>query len=241
MLHACFVRSPLPRARIVAIDVHRRAGTARRARGLHRRRPQRRRPRGLVHRHREPGAGHARGRRWPRARCASPAIRSRWSSRRAATWPRTRPSWSRSTTSRCRRSPTTRPPARPTGTRPRGLPGQRRGRAGRRVRPRRSRTPSTGAAHVITETICEQACAAVPMETAGDRRGVVGRQRRADDLGGDPGAARGADVQRAAARPGRAPGPGDRPRHRRRLRAEGDAAARGHVRAAGGQEAARPR
>ena len=57
------------------------------------------------------GQGHAptrRARRWPRARCGSSAIRSRSSSPRAATSPRTPSSSSTSTTSRCPPSSTSR-------------------------------------------------------------------------------------------------------------------------------------
>ena len=63
--------------------------------------------------------------------------------RRAATWPRTRPSWSTSTTSRCPPSSTTARPPTPTRPRPRGPRLERHRRArrpapvGHRGRPRR--------------------------------------------------------------------------------------------------------
>ena len=175
-----------------------------------------------------------RGRRWPTARPGSPATRSRWSSRTAATSPRTPPSWSTSTTSRCPRSPTTR------------RAGRRRSRCVHEAYPGNVAGQLAGApAETIADALRRRGArgqrddlaAGVRRRADGDprhRRGVVAGQRRADRLGGHPGAARGADVRRPAARPPRAPGPGDHPRRRRRLRAEGRAAARGHLRAARG-------
>ena len=157
-----------------------------RARRLHRGRPQRRRPRGLVHRHREPGAGHARGRRWPRARPGSRATRSPWWSRTAATSPRTRPSWSTSTTSRCPRWPTTRPPATSEALVHEGYPGNLAGQLGGAPWPRRSPTvyDARGA-----RGHRDDLAAGLRRRPDGDPRpgrGVVARQRRADRSGPPP-------------------------------------------------------
>ena len=107
-----------------------------------------------------------RARRWRTARSASSAIPSHWSSPTAGTWPRTRPSWWRWTTSPSPRSSTTRSGG-VRRARPRGLPAQHR-RPPARGRPsRHRRRVRVGDAHVVTEVIHQQAYCAVPMETRG--------------------------------------------------------------------------
>ena len=129
--------------------------------------------------------GDAAARRSPTTRCASSATRSRSSSPRAATSPRTRPSSSTSTTNRCRPSSTTRRPSTRTRSCTRstvsnviaalnGLPASD---ARGRVRGRR-RTSSR-------ETIYQQAYAAVPMEARGLVVDYVAADGRAHDLLGD--------------------------------------------------------
>ena len=183
MLHACFVRSPHPRARILVDRRVGRAGAARRARRLHRRRPQRRR----ASRPGTPGPGTmvpdtprpplAEG----EARFAGDPWPSSW--RTAATWPRTPPSWSTWTTSRCPRSPTTRRARTIGGPRARGLPGQPRGRARRRARRDARRRLRRGRARGQRDDLG----AGAGRRPDGDPRpgrGVVAGQRRADRLGG---------------------------------------------------------
>ena len=63
------------------------------------------------------------------------------------------------------------------------------------------------AAHVVTETIFQQAYAPVPMEGARPGRRLVARDRRAHDLRGDAVAARGAPLLLPPARHPRAPRP----------------------------------
>ena len=108
-----------------------------------------------------------RGRRWPRARSASSATRWRWWSPSTGTSPRTRSTWSTSTTTRCRRWSTTSLAHGHRAAGARRLPGQRR-RLARRGR-RRSGSPacSSRRAHDVGETIYQQAYAPVPMETRG--------------------------------------------------------------------------
>ena len=95
--------------------------------------------------------------------------------------------------------------------------------------PPRSKTCSRRAAHVVTETIFQQAYAPVPMEGRGLVVDWSHRDRRAHDLRRDPVAARGAPVLLPPARGPRAPRPGHHARHRRRVRPEGPGAARRDV------------
>ena len=142
------------------------AGPARGPLRVHRRRPEPRRPRAVAHDDRASRCRRRRARRWPRARCASSATRSRWSWPRAATSPRMRPSASRSTTSR----------SRPSSTTPR--PSTRKRSSTRSTAPTSSLELTTmpasaldevfaSAAHVASETIYQQAYAPVPMEGRG--------------------------------------------------------------------------
>ena len=88
-------------------------------------------------------------------------------------------------------------------------------------------TALASGAHVVTAEICQHAHVPAPMEG----RGMVvdWPHRRADDLLRDAVAPRGPAVLLAAARPTRAPHPGDHARHGRRLRAEDHGAARRDV------------
>ena len=102
MLHAAFVRSPFAHARDRAASTSARRGAARRRRRAHRAPTSSGDVAPDSGARSDPGPTapvFARARR--RTRCASSATRSRSSSPRAATSPRTRASWSRSTTSRC--------------------------------------------------------------------------------------------------------------------------------------------
>ena len=226
MLHACFVRSPFARAASTGSRCPS-AGAARRARRVRRGRPQPRGARALVHVSWAATSRTRLGRRWPRARCASSATRSPWS------------------------SPTSRYIAEdavelvdvdydplPAGRRLRsrrvserlvhdGVPGQPRRRARRAAAGGRSTTWSPPAAHVVEETDPPAGVRRGADGDAGPRRRVERGQRRADDLGGDAGPPRGAGVLLAPARDPRAPDPGDHARHRRRVRSEGHPPARG--------------
>ena len=101
MLHACFVRSPFARARDQRHRHRRRRWRCPACTRCSRPPTSTRtsRSRGTPSRART--SPTPRARRWPRARCGSSATRSRSSSPRAATSPRTPSSWSTSTTSRC--------------------------------------------------------------------------------------------------------------------------------------------
>ena len=96
--YAAFLRSPHAHAKIRTIDTDEGEGGAGRGRGLHRRRSRRgegRRPalRLADHRRQRPAdEGAAASRASRRARCATSAIRSRWSSPRPRPRRRTRPS-----------------------------------------------------------------------------------------------------------------------------------------------------
>ena len=146
----------------------------------------------VAHVDRPGRARRRRARRWPRTRCASSAIRSCSSWPRAATSPRTPrelvdvdyeplPAGRRLHDGRAT------PKARPREPR---LQRHRRDRRPARVGARRtcSRRPRTSS----SETIHQQAYAAVPMESARHRRRLRSAHRRAHDLRGDAGAARGA-------------------------------------------------
>ena len=138
---------------------------------------------------------------------------------RAATWPRTPPSWSRSTTSRCRRSSTPRPaPTTPRARAPRARhpTSPARSRPGPRARGRLRRRAARRHRDVRPAPPRD-----VPMET----RGLVaelGARRRGSSTSGlatqNPHEVR-SDL-RPGARHARAPGPGDHGRRRRRLRPE---------------------
>ena len=135
---------------------------------------------------------------------------------------------STSTTTRCRRSSTTSPRRTPTSsctTATRATsPAASRGR-----RPRRLAAASTRRAHVVrARRSTSRPTRAVPMETRGHRRRVVRRGELTIWAATQaPHEVRLFCV--AAARPRRAPGAGHHARHRRRVRPEGRAAARGHV------------
>ena len=237
MLHACFVRSPHPRARIVSIDT----SAALALPGVHAvftaddlngdvveawytgtgnmvpdtPRPPLAQRRGPVRRrHRRPRRGGQPLPRGGRRRAGRRGLRAAARGRRLR--------------------------VREDGgsARARGLPGQPRGRARRRARRDDRRRLRRRRARGQRDDLG----AGAGRRPDGDPRpgrGVVAGQRRADRLGGHAGTARGADVRRPAARHPRAQRPGDHPRRRRRLRAEGRAAARGHLRAAGGAQAGR--
>ena len=207
MLHACFVRSPFARARIGGID----ASEALALPGVHAvfvaadLNPDV--ARAVVHDARAGRARRRRCRRWPRTRCASSATRSRSSSPRAATSPRTRAELvvvdyePLPAGRRLRRRAETPTSWCTTGTR------QRRRRARRAARRDASTRCSPPPRTSSSETIYQQAYAAVPIETPGHRRRVDAAERRAHDLGRHAGAARGPRVLRPAARPPRAPHP----------------------------------
>ena len=182
---SCAARSPGPA--IVGIDASAALGARRRARRVHRRGPQPRRARAVVHDRSARTSPTRPARRWPRARSASSAIRSRSSSPTTATSPRTRPTSSTSTTTRCPRSSTTSPPHDADELVHEALRRQRRRAAAAARRPRRlDEACSTRPPTSSSETIHQQAYAAVPMETRGHRRRVVaatgahdlGRRRR---------------------------------------------------------------
>ncbi len=88
------------------------------------------------------------------------------------------------------------------------------------------------AALVVEETIHQQAYVASPMETTRHRRRVVARRPGAHGVGRITVTARPADVRRTPARRAREPHPGDRPRHRWCVRPEDQPAPRGHLHAA---------
>ena len=211
MLHVAFVRSDYAHARITSVDVSRRARAPRRGRGLYRRRSgrllaarhrcwcRRRRFQDLVFHALHAAAAGA------RTRSATSASRSRWSSPRAATSPKTRFATSSSTSSRSTRSSISRrrsQPARRVSTSswrrtPPRTCVQRKGDYARRPRQggRRRHAPLP----------------LRPRRVGGDReprrRRAVGRAgRRADHLGHHPGAD--SDPQRpgADARPARIAG-----------------------------------
>ena len=239
MLHACFVRSPFARARIVSIDAVGGARTRRRPRRVHRRRPQSRCPRSVVRARRQgrpgqsaPAARRGRGalrRRPRRARRRRRSVHRR--GRRRPRRRRVRPAAPRSSTTR---PPTTNEelvlrragPATSAGGWADG-------------RPRSSAPVFDEAALVVDETIYQQAYVASPMET----RGIVVEWSRgrpgADGVGRVAVAPRPADVRRPAPRRAGEPDPGDRPRHRRRVRPEDQPAPRGHLHAARGEQGAR--
>ena len=155
---SCAARTPGPRS--AAIDTVGRARAARRARRVHRGRPEPRRQGAVAHVDRPAEPGDAA----PAARRGRGALRRRPGRarrrRRAARSPRTRPISSRSTTNRCPPSSTT-----PTAEH------ADRARARAATAPTSSaRSPGcprralddvfAAAAHVTTETIYQQACAA---------------------------------------------------------------------------------
>ena len=197
---SCAARSPGRPIR--GIDTVGGGCAPRRACRLHRCRPQPRRQGAVAHLGR-PGeprdasapAGRRRGafRRRPRR------TRRR---RHAATSPRTRPSWSTSTTSRCRRSSTT-----STREDADALVHQAHGS---NVIGELAGLPASAlddvfaaAAHVVSETIYQQAYAPVPMEGRGLVVDYSRLDRRADHLLGHAVAPRGAAVLLAAARASR--------------------------------------
>ena len=150
------------------------AGAAGRARRVRRRRPEPGRARGLARGHRQGHRRTRRGRRWPRARRASSAIRSRSSSPTAGTSPRTRSSSSTSTTSRCRPSSTSlKAVGLRTVRRPRGVPRQRRWRIGSCASSTRRRSPRPRTS--TSETIYQQVYARGADGDARHRRRVAGR------------------------------------------------------------------
>ena len=182
---AFVLRSVHAHARIKGIDTDTRQGAEGRAGGADRRRPQGRRhqadPAGRLDHRAGRGAAQAAGRgagqqeravsadavqpRSPSTRSAMSARGWCWWSPRRSRSPRTPPSWSRSTTSRCRRSPTRRAGG-----------GARRGAAlGRRAlelcsamprsaTPPRPKRRSPGAAHVVRLETWVQRVTGVPME-----------------------------------------------------------------------------
>ena len=97
----------------------------------------------------------------------------------------------------------------------------------------------SAAAHVASAHVYQQIYAPVPIET----RGLVvewdGVDRGTHDVGVHADAARTARVLRTPARHSRAEGPRHHARHRRRVRPEGRADARGHVHHAGRPQGAR--
>ena len=228
MLHACFVRSPLARGRIVSVDVDRGTGAPRRPRRVPRRGPQPGCARAVALAARSRSHRRRRDRRSPTVRCASSATRSRSWSPTIATSPRTRAS-----SSIVDYEPL--PPIvdyvaavdadvlvhEDHGTQRR--PRRRRAGigAGAGVRGRRARR--RGAVSTSRRT---PPCR---LETRGHGRRARPERRRDHDVGRDAGAARAPRVLRAPARHPRAPRPRHRPRHRRRLRAEDPRAARGDV------------
>ena len=229
---SCAARSPGPRsARIDTSAALALPGVRVR---VHRRRPQPRRQGAVAHLDRPAEPRDAAARRWPRARCASSATRSRWSWPTTATSPRTRPSWSTSTTSRC-------PPVvdyRDGRATPTDLVHES-PRLERRSAPSTACPPSAldevfaSAAHVVSETIYQQAYAAVPMEARGL---VVDYSRRRGELTIYSATQAPHEVRAVLLPPAghaRAPHPGDHARHRRRVRPEGPGAARRDVPDAG--------
>ena len=166
MLHACFVRSPFPRARVLGIDSVGGARPRGRPRRVHRRRPQPGRARALVLDDRQGRPRHAapaarRGRGPLRRRSRRPRRRRRPLPRRGCRRARRGRLRAAHAGGRLRRR------AGGLRARPRGLRGQRRRpparRRSRRARRRRSGRPP----HVVSEEIHQQAYAAVPMETRG--------------------------------------------------------------------------
>ena len=95
------------------------------------------------------------------------------------------------------------------------------------------------AAHVVSETISQQAYAPVPMEGRGLVVDYSRGDGRAHDPRGDAVTARGAPLLLPPARDARAPHPGRHARHRWRLRAEGHGPARRDVPDARGAEGRR--
>ncbi len=200
MLHACFVRSPFARAAIRGIDTSaalalpgvRAVFTAADLNpGVHEQ---------WHTLDRAARAPRRRARRWPRTRSASSATRSRSSS------PTSRylaedaaelvevdyeplPAGRRLRRGRGRRR-----------ARPRGPRLERRSADSPGARRRRSTRSSPRPPTSSSETIHQQAYAAVPMEARGPGRRLTPAHRRAHDLRGDPVAARGAAVLLPAAR-----------------------------------------
>ena len=191
MLHACFVRSPFPRARIRGIDPARSAGAPRRARGVRRRRPQPRRARAVVHdarpdMPRRPLPPLADGEaRFVGDPVALVVAESRYVAEDAAELVVV--DYEPLTAGRRLRRRRATPRARPR-------------RATRTTSSARWRGPPSpavdeafaAAAHVVEETISAAGVRRGPDGDPRHRRGVDGRERRAHDLGRDPGAARGA-------------------------------------------------
>ena len=154
------------------------------------------------------------------------------------TSPRTRPSSSTSTTSRCPPSSTT-----PTAEHADALVHESHGS---NVIGELTGLPASAlddvfaaAAHVVTRDDLPAGVRAGADGGARPRRRLLARDGRADDLRGDAVAARGAPLLLPPARDARAPHPRRHARHRRRLRAEGHGPARRDVPDARGAEGRR--
>ena len=167
MLHACFVRSPFARARIAGIDVTAALGAAGRARGV---------PSPPIS---TPACASSGTRRWarrcpdtPRPPLAEDEVRFVGDpvALVVAVGPVRRRGRRRPRRGRLRPAAAGRRLRRRAGlraARARGLPGQRRRHDGRAALRARSRRVFAAAAHVVRETIYQQAYAPVPMETRG--------------------------------------------------------------------------
>ena len=188
-----------------------------------------RRARAVVHVDRARRAPRRPDRRWPRARSASSATRWRWSSPRAATSPRTPPSWWSSTTTRSPAVVDYRHGRAASDPRPRGP----RLQPGRRDR-RPARRPRSTRCSPARPTSCARRSRSrrtppVPMEG----RGIVVEWSAASgeltiwSATQSPHEVR--LVLRPAARHPRAPHPRRHARHRGRVRPEGRGPARGDV------------